>query len=300
MATIQAGERWIDNGNGHLLSSYWYPPSGAPRGAVLIAPAMGVKQRFYAAFASWLADRGYLVVTFDYLGMGRSRQIPLRQLKVDILDWARHDCSAVLATVAEEAGALPLYWIGHSVGAQILPLVKGHERLTRIVTIAAGSGYWRENSPQIKHKAWLLWHGLAPALTAIAGYFPGDRIGAVGDLPAGVIRQWRRWCLHPEYLIGVEGEPMHQAFAAVRTPLTSLSFTDDEMMSARNTESLHGFYTGAPKSMQRIAPSEVGADRIGHFGFFREAFAPTLWANYLLPELEQCAQAQNDTLAAAR
>ena len=120
MATIQAGERWIDNGNGHLLSSYWYPPSGAPRGAVLIASAMGVKQRFYAAFASWLADRGYLVVTFDYLGMGRSRQIPLRQLKVDILDWARHDCSAVLATVAEEAGALPLYWIGHSVGAQIL------------------------------------------------------------------------------------------------------------------------------------------------------------------------------------
>lgn len=285
MATIQAEERSIDNGNGHLLSSHWYQPSGTLRGAVLIAPAMGVKQRFYAAFASWLADRGYLVVTFDYLGMGRSRQVPLRQLKVDILDWARHDCSAVLEKAAEAAGELPLYWIGPSVGAQILPLVKGHERITRIVTIAAGSGYWRENSPQIKHKAWLLWHGLAPVLTAVAGYFPGDRIGAVGDLPAGVIRQWRRWCLHPDYLVGVVGEPMRRAFAAVQTPLTSLSFTDDEMMSARNTESLHGFYTGAPKSMHRIAPSEVGADGIGHFGFFRESLASTLWTNYLLPEL---------------
>lgn len=285
MPTLQPQAQTIDNGNGHSLSSHWYSPEGAPCGVVLIAPAMGVPQRFYADFASWLAERGYLAVTFDYLGMGRSRQTPLRQLDVDILDWARHDCSAVLAAVTAAAGELPLYWIGHSVGAQILPLVKGHERLTRIITIAAGSGYWRENSPQIRRKAWLLWYGLAPVLTAVAGYFPGGRIGAVGDLPAGVIRQWRRWCLHPEYLVGVEGEPVRRAFAAVRTPLTSLSFTDDEMMSARNTESLHGFYTAAPKRMRRIAPSDVGADRIGHFGFFRKAFAPTLWSNYLLPEL---------------
>lgn len=292
MATIEAEARSIDNGNGHRLASCWYHPAGTPRGAVLIAPAMGVKQRFYANFASWLAERGFLVVTFDYLGMGQSRQVPLRQLKVDLLDWARHDCSAVLANVAKSAGDMPLYWIGHSVGAQILPLVEGHERLTRIITIAAGSGYWRENSPQIRRQAWLLWHGLAPLLTAVAGYFPGDRIGAVGDLPAGVIRQWRRWCLHPEYLVGVEGEPMRRAFAAVQTPLTSLSFTDDEMMSARNTESLHGFYSGAAKQMRRIAPVEVGADRIGHFGFFRNSFASTLWSNYLLPELNVSASEQ--------
>src|SRR3546814_8154835 len=92
-----------------------------------------------------------------------------------ISDWSSDVCSSDL-------------WIGHSVGAQILPLVNGHERLTRIVTIAAGSGYWRENSPQIRNKAWLLWHGLAPVLTAVAGYFPGGRIGAVGDLPAAIGR----------------------------------------------------------------------------------------------------------------
>lgn len=285
MATIQVEERFIDNGNGHDLSSCWYQPGQEPAGVVLIAPAMGVPQRFYTDFANWLAGQGYLAVTFDYLGMGRSRRMPLRQLNVDILDWGRHGCSAVLAAAAEVAGGLPLYWIGHSVGAQILPLVDGHERLTRIVTIAAGSGYWRENSPQIRNKAWLLWHGLAPVLTAVAGYFPGGRIGAVGDLPAGVIRQWRRWCLHPQYLVGVEGEPVRQAFAAVRTPLTSLSFSDDEMMSARNTESLHGFYSSAPKTMQRIAPAEIGATRIGHFGFFRRQFADSLWTRHLLPEL---------------
>ncbi|WP_051231555.1 alpha/beta hydrolase family protein [Stutzerimonas azotifigens] len=287
MATIQPQARTIDNGNGQSLASHWYHPAGRLHGAVLLAPAMGVEQRFYAGFAGWLAGQGYLTVTFDYAGMGLSRRGPLRQLEVDIFDWARHDCSAMLASLAQAAGDAPLYWIGHSLGGQIVPLVRGHERLARIVTVAVGSGYWRENSPQIRRQAWLLWHGLAPLLTAIAGYFPGSRIGAVGDLPRGVIRQWRRWCLDPEYLVGAEGEPVRQAFASVRTPVTSLSFSDDEMMSARNTESLHGFYCGAPLRSRRIAPQDLGVARIGHFGFFRQAFADSLWAGYLLPELRR-------------
>ena len=44
----------------------------------------------------WLAERGYLAVTFDYRGIGESRCGPLRALEVDILGWARDDCSAVL------------------------------------------------------------------------------------------------------------------------------------------------------------------------------------------------------------
>ena len=56
-------------------------------------------------------------------------------------------------------------------------------------------------------------------------------------------------------------------------------------MSARNTESLHGFYTNAPRTMKRIAPTDIGARRIGHFGFFRSEFRDSLWRAHLLPEL---------------
>ncbi|VFT33933.1 putative hydrolase [Pseudomonas aeruginosa] len=66
--------RLIDNGNGHPLASHWYRPAGEPRGYLLIVPAMGVEQRFYAPFAAWLAERGYLAITFDYLGMGAIAQ----------------------------------------------------------------------------------------------------------------------------------------------------------------------------------------------------------------------------------
>lgn len=284
MATLEPQLREIDNGNGQTLASHWFQPAGAPRGAVLIAPAMGVKQRFYAEFAAWLASEGFLAVTFDYAGIGASRRSPLAELDVDVLDWTRNDCSAMLDALAEAAGEAPLCWIGHSLGAQIIPLVRGHDRLSRILIIAAGSGYWRENTPALRQRVWLLWFVVAPLLTPLFGYFPGARLGMVGDLPRGVIRQWRHWCLHPEYLLGVEGEPVRQAFAALRTPISALTFIDDELMSARNSESLLSFYRGAPLRHRRLDPRDVGVDRIGHFGFFRPALAE-LWARLVLPEL---------------
>ena len=88
-----------------------------------------------------------------------------------------------------------------------------------------------------------------------------------------------------EYAVGVEGNAVRAAYAAVRAPIVSLSFADDEMMSAANTESIHGFYSGAPRTMKRIAPRDIGVKRIGHFGFFRAAFESTLWRAHLLPEL---------------
>lgn len=278
--------RQLDNGNGHLLSSHWFHPAGEARGVVLIVPAMGVEQRFYAAFAQWLAERGFVTVTFDYVGMGLSRQGPLRDLQVDVIGWGRHDCSAMLDAAVEAAGELPVYWIGHSLGGQILPFVRGSERIRRAFTIATGSGYWRENTRSLRNRAWLLWYLIAPLVTPLAGYFPGQRLGMVGDLPRGVIEQWRRWCLHPEYAVGAEGEAVREAYSAVRTPITAISFTDDEMMSGRNTESLHGFYRAAPQTAKRIAPHEIGVSRIGHFGFFRSQFADSLWSSHLLPELE--------------
>ncbi|MFI4931907.1 MAG: hypothetical protein ACHP83_16815 [Burkholderiales bacterium] len=36
-------------------------------------------------------------------------------------------------------------------------------------------------------------------------------------------------------------------------------------------------YENAPRQLQRIAPGDVGARRIGHFGLFRAQFEPTLW-----------------------
>lgn len=271
--------------NRHVLSASFFCPDGDAKAAVLIVPAMGVDQSYYASFASWLAAQGYFVATFDYFGIGRSSITDMRKVKVNIIDWARFDCDAMVDAVSSEVPGKPLYCVGHSLGGQILGFVPGLERITKMVTIASGSGYWRENVPQLKRKAWWLWYVVAPLATRVCGYFPGRRLRKVGDLPRGVMDQWRRWCIDPEYAIGAEGMQARACFADVRVPITSLSFVDDELMSARNIESLHGFYANAPRTMKRIAPDDIGAKRIGHFGFFKARFEESLWTTHLLPEL---------------
>ena len=279
--------RIIKTKKGHGISATFYFPDGEVKAAVLIVSAMAVSQNYYSNFASWLGSKGYLVASFDYLGMGESLSGGLKEVDVTILDWAQYDCVAMVDALSDEAVDKPFYWLGHSLGGQVLGLVSNRERITKAITIAAGSGYWLENSPQLKKRAWLLWYFVAPIATRLFGYFPGKRLNMVGDLPEGVITQWRKWCLHPDYMVGVEGEPVRALFSSVVMPITSLSFTDDELMSENNIRSLHGFYSAAEIDMIRISPDMIGEKKIGHFGFFKVCFKETLWQPYLLTELEK-------------
>lgn len=271
--------------DGTALAATHYVPFTRARGAVLIVPAMGVPQRFYAAFASWLSDLGFHALTFDFRGMGRSRRGSLRGLDADIVTWAEQDTTAALRLLEALAPGLPVTWLGHSLGGQIVPFVHDRGPVAKIITVATGSGYWRENAPALRRKVWLFWWGAVPVLTPLLGYFPGSALKMVGDLPRGVIRQWRRWCLDPEYAVGAEGPAVRDLYSSVTTPITSFSFTDDEMMSARNIESIHSFYTGASRRMRRYHPEQLGLPRVGHFGFFRPELRAPLWERHVASEL---------------
>ncbi|QNP57929.1 alpha/beta hydrolase family protein [Paenacidovorax monticola] len=253
-----------------------YAPEGVPRASVVIGGAMGVRQAFYEGFAAWLAGQGYRVTTFDYRGHGDSLQGPMRAVRADLFDWA-HDYEAVIAHAKAALPAQPLYLLGHSLGAQLPGLLREPQRVDGLLSIAAGSGYWRDNAPQLKRMVLYFWHVLVPLATRVCGYFPGRSLRKVGDLPAGVILQWRRWCLHPQYSVGAEGEAAARSYAAVRFPVLALSMSDDELMTWRGTHNLVNLYPNAPRSVERVAPQDVQARRIGHFGFFREQFESSLW-----------------------
>jgi predicted alpha/beta hydrolase len=260
--------------DGFPLAATIFGEAASARAAVIVPPAMGVSRGYYRAFAEWLAERGYLVATFDYRGIGGSRPSTLRDFEADILAWARLDAAAVVDSIPPR---LPLLWIGHSLGAQILGLVPNRARVAAMVSVAAGSGYWLQNSLKLRAMVWWLWFVAVPVSVKMCGYFPGRRLKKVGDVPGGVMLQWRQWCLDPEYVVGVEGEAVRAQYAALRIPMLSLSFTDDEFMSAANIESLNGFYAGCWRDRRRLAPRDVGSRSIGHFGFFRRRFEPTLW-----------------------
>lgn len=267
----------VDAGASIEMRLFTPPADAAPRGAVLIGGAMGVRQAFYRPFAEWLARQGYLVATFDYRGVGDSRSAGLRGFDADLFSWAR-DFDAAIDTLATKAAGAPLYVVGHSLGAQLPGMLRNRARISGLLSIAAGSGYWRDNAPQLKRSVLYFWYLLVPLATALFGYFPGARLKKVGDLPRGVVLQWRRWCLNPRYHVGAEGKIVREQFESVRFPLVALSISDDELMTERGTHVLVDCYANAPRRVERIAPADVAARRIGHFGFFRDAFEATLWA----------------------
>lgn len=99
----------------------------------------------------------------------------------------------------------------------------------------------------------------------------------IGDLPRRAMRQWRSWCLQPNYPFGVEDLAFRFTYAGLSQPILSLSFAGDEYLSERSIERLHTLHFGAAREMQRLAPADLGVDRIGHFGLFRRRHAARLW-----------------------
>ena len=264
------------------------PGAGAALAQIVVAPAMGVLQSYYQSFARWLAEQGYGVTTFDYRGHGLSLQGPLRDAKADLLDWVQ-DCELVALHIKKQFPGQSLLWIGHSVGSQLPGLASIALPINGLLSVGSGSGYWRDNAAPTKRVIRLFWWGIAPLATAMFGGFPGRKLGIVGDLPAGVLWQWRRWCLNPHYGIGVEGEWAADAYAAAHYPLHALYFDDDEMMSLASVQSLVGWYRNAPRILEKVNPAIVPSGRIGHMGYFREEMRELLWRP-LLPLLQRWSQ----------
>lgn len=264
--------------DGRALPATWYEPTGlAPVGMVVIAPAMATPASYYSPFATWLATQGYRTLTFDLRGM--ESVAAMKAEDADVLRWFG-DMASALDLALDTADGLPVTWVGHSLGGQAVPFVD-HSRLARIVTVASGTGYWRLNAPAVRWRAPLLWRGIAPVASRIAGYYPGRRLGVLHDLPAGVMRQWGRWCMHEEYL-GVDVPNAAERFASVTTPMTSLSFTDDELMSSASIADLHDRFVNADQIHQRYSPAQLEVERMGHHGLFR-ARHQDLWDELVLP-----------------
>ena len=260
--------------DGYELAVTRFPARAEPWATVVIAGAMGVRQDFYAPLARFLAAQGVHAVTFDYRGIGASRRGPLRALRADVTDWARKDLHAVLDQAQGLAAELPLAVVGHSLGGQILGILPQPSRVRAALTVNAGSGWYRFN----RHMWWqvrIFWFAAVPLLTPLFGYFPGRRLRMVGDLPKGVALQWRRWCMHREYLLS-EGEPMREAFGRFRAPILAISFEDDEMITRAAVDEMHRHYSLAAIERRHFGPEETGR-RVGHFGFFAEASGESLW-----------------------
>ena len=142
---------------------------------LIIGPGTGIKQYFYFTFCEYLQQKGYNVLVFDYRGIGRSVPQSLRNFKAYLHEWGEKDLDAAISFVKNIDKNAEIYYLGHSVGGQILCFVnKENLALIRaIVFISSQSGYWKFWRFPKRYLYYILWKYVMPGLTLLFGYFPG-------------------------------------------------------------------------------------------------------------------------------
>jgi predicted alpha/beta hydrolase len=259
--------------DGFPLAATRFKATGARRGVALIAPATGVRQRYYARFATFLASRGWDVLTWDWRGVADSRhEIGWRDPRFTMRSWGTLDLRAAIDWADARARGAPVVLVGHSYGGQAPGLADNGARLDAMVFVGSQHG-WLGNWPwPLRAPLWFFWHVVVPVLTGVLGRLPSTRIGLGEDLPFHVAREWARWCRRRSGLGEWEGH------ASLTAPILAYSFSDDLIAPRAAAEALLAKYTASRGVEHRhVEPHELGRDRIGHFGFFREGVAPGLW-----------------------
>ncbi|MEM9193104.1 MAG: alpha/beta fold hydrolase [Myxococcota bacterium] len=266
----------IHAGDGVVLGGTRFEPFAEARSQVLVLGATAVPQRYYAPFAAYLARAGHRVVTFDYRGIGDSRPDSLVGFRARMADWARKDAVAALETTRAFDNTLPTFLVGHSFGGQSLGLAPELREVDGAFLVASQLGYLGHWPSALERaRLFMILYGALPVASNAFGYLPGW-LGLKHDLPKGVALEWAKWCRHPDYLGGYEDDA-DQNFASFRAPISLVSVTDDDMAPARSVRALVRRLRNAPLVHDRVAPADVGADHIGHFGFFRPKFRDSLW-----------------------
>jgi len=272
--------------DGYLLGATLFLPRGAKRHAVLINSATVVPRKIYRGFAGYLAQRGYAALTYDYRGIGDSRQKSLvgyNQPKslvgfnASMADWAALDVTAAVARMRERYKTLPLNYVGHSFGGQALGLLANNTEVSRALLIAAQAGYWKLMATPERYRVYAMLNFVGTPLTRWLGYAPGWS-GVGEDLPKGVFQQWASWVMNPRYLFDDPTlKPALSNFAGYKGALRSLCLSDDPWATRPAVELLCSGFTAAKPEILTVTPADAGTTKIGHLGFFRPEHRDTLW-----------------------
>jgi predicted alpha/beta hydrolase len=238
---------------------------------VIINSATGVARGFYRAYAGFLAERGFVVVTYDYRGVGESRPERLQGFDGLLRDWGALDLAGVISWCKELAPDRLLI-VAHSVGGQILGLAPNLSGVDAILGIAAQEGFWGNWPFPRKLFIWTMSQIVMPLSIRLCGFLPAKRLGLGDDLPSGIGREWVRIAGNESYLERLEGAAYDHYFG----PMKLYGFDDDILAPRKAVDRLQTYFGGASIERRQINPADVGVNAIGHFGFFREKCRP-LW-----------------------
>ncbi|KAG2383480.1 hypothetical protein C9374_004151 [Naegleria lovaniensis] len=270
---------------------------------VIISAATGVHQDYHFHFAEYVVRYGHasnqtvIAVTYDYRGMGESRDVDKPTIKCSFYDWGK-DFWGVMdfcvkyhqETFSQQGVEMEIVAAGNSIGAYLMMTIPSD---LAPYFKRAFNGYFGYFEP-FKSKKYMihylrtkLFFASVPLLTTMYGFFPsGTVFHSMEDIPTGVAYTWRQFQYNPHYMTE-PGNPNKPILPSNMEHVTFLNWAfEDDVFTNKNSvakynEKFFGrckeyFFevikrpvmkTSTPASNPQQPPKRLP---IGHVGFFKK------------------------------
>jgi len=268
----------IEATDGFLLAASLYTAGkGAKSGVeggnslLIIGSAFGVPRQYYKHFARFVAEQGISCLTFDYRGIGQSRDGVMPAKDMLMQHWGQLDLEGVIQFVEAKYQADEIYYLGHSAGGQILGLAPSSAKFRKVVLAATGVGTWRAWLGTKRYLLAAMWYGLMPLMLRLqrGDFFHSKLLGPI-PVPKQAVRQWVSWAKSEDYLF----TPVHKldlsGYRKMTADILALTISDDWYAPQSSRDALLAHYINCHRVTQYVIPQDIGLNKVGHLGLFRK------------------------------
>jgi len=262
-----------------VLAAHLYQPKNECIGAVMIAPATGIKKEFYGSFAAFLAEQGFGVITFDNRGIGASQSLSLSDNSASLQCWGEKDMPAIFNALKNYFPDTKYHLVGHSAGGQLVGLMHNAAELSSMFNFACSSGCLKNMEWKYRAKAHFFMNMFIPVNNLLFGYVKSHWVGMGEPLPKNVAKQWQQWCNGQGYVKTAFGQTIHHhLYDELELPSKWSYAIDDDIANHANVLDMISVFTKAKDhaDVHEYKPKDHALNEIGHMKFFSRKAKP-LW-----------------------
>jgi len=260
------------------ISVHEFVPKLSNNKTIVFAPAVAVPQKFYFSMATYLAQKGCNVFTFDYRSIGSSISQSIQSLKeYGFFSWAM-DFKAVSKYAKEEFPDNTQYMIGHSYGGNSVGFSDAFQYYDKYLTIGSQFGFYKHFTLKMRALIYLNFKFFVPLTTSILGYYPSSWFGLGRPLTTKAAKDWATFLLHPDSMLHFTKGSSETYYEDIKESMLLISIDDDLFAPRKSVDILsERVYKNAETTRKHLKPSDYNLKTIGHFDFFRKKNQDILW-----------------------
>ncbi len=254
--------------DGFELAATIYKPE-LSKGAIMIAPATGIKRRFYNSFATHLSENGFGVICFDNRGIGDSKKGDINSIDASLIHWGKLDMTAVMESLKLNFPNQLYHIVGHSAGGQLIGLMDNAFDVHSFFNFASSSGSLKNMKYPFKLSALFFLNIYIPINNLLFGKTNSQWVGMGETLPKKVASQWKKWCNSRGYVATDFGKAIEKHhFFELKCSSLWLHAIDDGIANLDNVKDMTRIYSNCNTEIITLNPKKINKKNLGHMGFF--------------------------------